>query len=134
MCSAAWKAARSILLPVFWTGLCAALAGCGLPHFKYKDSQGTLLRDEKPVGTGDPYTFAGIAEGSGGQITRTSHPTDTDSPDMRDTTEVGKIGKIDEPRTRTPDVGSPAGAKSAVPFNSGIGFPDAPHVGPSPGH
>jgi hypothetical protein len=83
---------------------CAALAGCGLPHFKYKDSQGTLLRDEKPIGTGDPYTFAGIAEGSGGQITRTSHPTDTNSPDMRDTTEVGKIGKIDEPRTRTPDV------------------------------
>src|SRR4051812_33056935 len=99
---------------------CLCMAGC-VPHFKDMDSYNIMFRDadEKPHGTGDPYTFGGIAEGSGGLIARQSHATDDKAPDPRDDTPVGKMGEIDKDRTPTADgmvmlgsVGSPGDAEA----------------------
>jgi len=84
-----------ILLPF------ALLAGC-VPHFKDVDSYNTMFRKTEPPGNGDPFTYGGIAEGSGGTIDRTSYATDNQTPDPRDATGTGKLGEIARDRTQTP--------------------------------
>ena len=95
----------------FIAGLaCLTLVGC-MPHFKETDSYGTNFEDSysnpesmKPMpNAGDPYTFGGIAEGSGGQMARQSYATDSDSPDFRDATATGVMGEIAKDRTTTED-------------------------------
>ena len=80
---------------------CAGITGC-MPHFKEADSYGTLFRNDEvtPPGKGDPYTFGGIAEGSGGTRARQSYATDNDSADPRDDT--ARIGEIANERGETP--------------------------------
>jgi len=89
---------------------CLSLAGC-MPHFKEVDSYNTNFADSfsNPAGikdmpnTGDPYTFGGVAEGSGGQNARQSYATDNDAHDFRDATATGVMGEISKDRTPTPD-------------------------------
>jgi hypothetical protein len=82
------------------------LAGCTPPHFKEMDSYGSLFRhgEAEPTGKGDPYTFGGIGEGSGGLMPRQTYADDSKTADFRDATETGKLGQIDKERTPTPDV------------------------------
>jgi hypothetical protein len=92
------------------TACVSVLAGC-VPHFKEMDSYNTQFQDTysqedsvKPLpNTGDPYSFGGIAEGSGGLMARQSYATDNQAPDFRDATETGKMGEIANDRTPTPD-------------------------------
>lgn len=83
---------------------CAGMAGC-MPHFKDWDSYQTLFRNGEttPPERGDPYTFGGIAGGSGGKFARQSYATDNNAPDFRDATDSGKLGEIGTDRTPTPD-------------------------------
>lgn len=83
---------------------CLLMAGC-IPHFKEADSYGDLFRNDEikqMPQTGDPYTYGGIAEGSGGTMARQTYATDNPSADFRDATETGRLGKIDSQRTTTP--------------------------------
>jgi hypothetical protein len=90
---------------------CLGMAGCTPPHFKDLDSYHTEFRDSytypesvNPMPQkGDPYTFGGVGEGSGGTMARQSFATDTTSPDFRDATDTGKLGEIAKDRTQTPD-------------------------------
>ena len=100
----------------------ACLAGCTPPHFKDVDSYGAMFREGEapPTGKGDPYTFGGIGEGSGGLMPRQTYADDSQTSDFRDATETGKMGQIDKDRTETADVresGGPVGNTS-----SRIGF------------
>lgn len=83
---------------------CAGLAGC-LPHFKEADSYGTMFRGDEVKQMpekGDPYTFGGIAEGSGGTMARQSYATDSKAADFRDATSTGKMGEIAKERMQSP--------------------------------
>jgi hypothetical protein len=88
--------------------VCVSVAGC-VPHFKEMDSYNGQFRDSYSPGgettttpnTGDPYTFSGIAEGSGGLMARQSYATDNQATDIRDDT--AKIGEIANDRTPTAD-------------------------------
>lgn len=84
---------------------CLCMAGC-MPHFKDMDSYHIMFRDkdEKPNGKGDPYTFGGIGEGSGGLMPRQTYATDSKEVDARDDTT--SLGEIDKDRTSTPDGGN----------------------------
>ena len=109
---------------------CVCLTGC-MPHFKDMDSYNTLFRNDEvtPSGKGDPYTFGGIAEGSGGAMARQSYATDNHPPDFRDATANGRLGEIARDRTPTPGglpgvTGKLPGAGSASPTYPG--FEDLP--------
>jgi hypothetical protein len=82
------------------------LAGCTPPHFKDMDSYNAMFREGEapPTGKGDPYTFGGIGEGSGGLMPRQTYADDSKTTDFRDATETGKLGQIDKDRTPTDDV------------------------------
>ncbi|HVT13206.1 MAG TPA: hypothetical protein VHE55_13155 [Fimbriimonadaceae bacterium] len=98
---------------------CVGMAGC-MPHFKELDSYNTNFRNDEiqsMPGKGDPYTFGGIAEGSGGTYARQSYATDNPTMDARDDT--ASLGEIAKNRTSTPgglpgETGTLPGAGPAV--------------------
>ncbi|HTQ09436.1 MAG TPA: hypothetical protein VMI31_05135 [Fimbriimonadaceae bacterium] len=108
-----------ILLPI------VLAAGC-MPHFKDVDSYDSMFQTTVPPEKGDPFTFDGIAEGSGGTIARASYPTDNSTPDPLDATESGRLGELAKDRTPTPgdlpgEAGNLPGAGPTYP-----GFGDLP--------
>ena len=120
---------------------CVGLAGC-VPHFKEMDSYHTAFRDtythpesmSAVPDKGDPYTFGGIAEGSGGTMARQSYATDNQSADFRDANATGKLGEISKDRTQTPggypgEIGTLPGTAPPTYNHTGrIGFDTPPNV------
>lgn len=93
--------------------VCVAAVGC-MPHFKSSDSYNAMFREPVPAQETDPYTFGGIAEGSGGTIARQTYPTDTQGPDPRAVSATGDAGYTGENRTRTPDPAKKGGSTEIV--------------------
>jgi hypothetical protein len=109
------------------------LAGCTPPHFKEMDSYGAMFREGEaaPTGEGDPYTFGGMGEGSGGLLPKQTSADDSGAPDPRDDTKTGRLGQFDKDRTETPDVKA-GGETYTTIIDAGqrvsaiIGFEDVP--------
>jgi hypothetical protein len=95
-----------------------ALAGC---RIKSVESFESAVNPSPPSpGKGDPYTYGGVAEGTGGLSTKTSYATDTNTPDPLSATETGKAGRIDQPRVQLPS--APA-SPSTIKLNASSGAP-----------
>jgi hypothetical protein len=78
-------------------GLAAmSLVGCRVKSVESFES--AVKQSPNSPGGGDPYTYGGMAEGTGGLSTKTSYPTDNKSDDPLAVTASGKAGRIDQPR------------------------------------
>jgi hypothetical protein len=90
------------LKPLLLALLALPLVGCIYKPRSWDSYHSTFYPNPQEPNRADPYTFGGIAEGSGGTITRTSYATDTKSPDPRSHTVTGKSAMFDDERVSGP--------------------------------
>ncbi len=96
---------------------CVAVAGCY--HPKGLDSYNTMFRETQATQTGDPYTFGGIGEASGGITPKQSSATDNKSADPREDTLTGRLGMIEPGMGSTTDTLGPASGPPQVKLPTG---------------
>ncbi len=112
---------KLLVLPL----IAICLSGCYLP--RSIDSYNSTFRPGPPEpNRADPYSFGGIADGSGGTMTRTSYSTDSKSPDPRSATETGRSAMFDQPRIEAQSTAPPANIDPTGPGAATL----PPHPGP----
>lgn len=95
---------------------CACLAGC-MPHIKAQDSYGMMFHEApNKNAVGDPYTFGGIGESTGGLVPTTDWG-DVPRVNVREEAATGTLHHTGG-ETATDKVASPAGGVQPVPGGS----------------
>jgi hypothetical protein len=91
------------LKPLLLALMALPMVGCIYRPRSWDSYHSTFQANPPEPNKADPYTFGGIAEGSGGTLTRTSYATDSKSPDPRSATESGRAAiSLDQPRVEGP--------------------------------